>query len=191
MSIPTKDSSLVDWSANANTRLTATPATYGTTAAIATQYDTLHDAFVLAYNNLIAARAAGTRSESLTSLKDNAKASQLNFVRAAAALTRRPRVIQRIPGGPLRRAATFTASLRPRSERRQAWVPRTPGTCPAWRGGRSRSGGTSRVAGDGAATAAVPRRAPAPRPTPRQGPSTAPTPRGTRARRDAGLARER
>ena len=81
MAIPTKDVSLVDWSTNANTRLTASPATYGTTAAIATQYDTLHDAFVLAYNNLIAARAAGTRSESLTELKDNAKFALLAFAR--------------------------------------------------------------------------------------------------------------
>ena len=81
MSIPTKDSSLVEWSTNANTRLTAAPATYGTTAAIATQYDTLHDAFVLAYDNLIAARAAGTRSESLTALKDGAKVNLLAFAR--------------------------------------------------------------------------------------------------------------
>ena len=62
MAIPTKDTLLVDWSTNANTRLTAAPATYGTTAAIATQYDALHDAFVLAYNNMVAARASGTRS---------------------------------------------------------------------------------------------------------------------------------
>ena len=81
MAIPTKDSALVDWSTNANTRLTAAPATYGTTAAVATQYDTLHDAFVAAYNNLVAARAAGTRSESLTALKDGAKFALLNFAR--------------------------------------------------------------------------------------------------------------
>src|SRR5687767_12874477 len=43
MSIPTLDVPLVDWSTNANTRLTAAPATYGTTAAVATQYDGLHD----------------------------------------------------------------------------------------------------------------------------------------------------
>lgn len=81
MAIPTKDSSLVDWSTNANTRLTASPASYGTTAAIATQYDTVHDAFIAGYNNLIAARAAGTRSQSLTAIKESAKAALLNFAR--------------------------------------------------------------------------------------------------------------
>jgi hypothetical protein len=81
MAIPTNDVAFVDWSTNANTRLTASPTTYGTTAAVATQYDTVHDAFVAAYNNLVAARAAGTRSESLTALKDSAKLALLNFAR--------------------------------------------------------------------------------------------------------------
>ena len=81
MAIPTKDSNLVDWSTNANTRLTASPATYGTTAAVATQYDTLHDAFVLAYNNVVAARESGTISSSLCAIKDAAKLALLNFAR--------------------------------------------------------------------------------------------------------------
>ena len=81
MAIPTKDSALVDWSTNANTRLTAAPATYGTTAAVATQYASLHDAFVAAYDNVVAARAAGTRSSSLASIKDAAKLALLNCAR--------------------------------------------------------------------------------------------------------------
>jgi hypothetical protein len=81
MAIPRKDSLLVDWSTNANTRLTASPVTYGTTAAVATQYDGLHDAFVAAYNNVVAARAAGTRSSSLAAIKDQAKLALLNFAR--------------------------------------------------------------------------------------------------------------
>ena len=81
MAIPTRDVALVDWSTNANSRLTSAPATYGTTAAIATQYDVLHDAFVLAYTNVVAARAAGTRSESLTAIKSSAKLALLNFAR--------------------------------------------------------------------------------------------------------------
>ena len=81
MAIPTKDVLLVDWSSNTNSRLTSAPATYGTTAAIATQYDTLHDAFILAYNNMVAARASGTRSQSLTNLKNEAKRDLLNFAR--------------------------------------------------------------------------------------------------------------
>lgn len=81
MAIPTKDTLLVDWSTNANTRLTSAPATYGTTAAIATQYDSLHDAYILAYNNMIAARASGTRSQSLTELRTVARRNLLNFAR--------------------------------------------------------------------------------------------------------------
>jgi hypothetical protein len=81
MAIPTKDVDLVTWSTNANTRLTAAPATYGTTAAVATQYDTLHNAYVLAYDNLAAARAAGTRSESLTAIRDQRKFDLLDFAR--------------------------------------------------------------------------------------------------------------
>src|SRR5688572_10494619 len=81
MAIPTKDTLLVDWSTNANSRLTSAPATYGTTAAIATQYDALHDAFILAYNNMAAARASGTRSQSLTNLKNEARRDLLNFAR--------------------------------------------------------------------------------------------------------------
>jgi hypothetical protein len=48
MAIPTKDSALVAWS-NADTRLTASPVTYGITAPVATQYKTLHDAFLATY----------------------------------------------------------------------------------------------------------------------------------------------
>ena len=59
MAIPTKDVALVDWSTNTSTRLTAAPATYGTTAAVATSYAAVHTPFLTAYNNLIAARASG------------------------------------------------------------------------------------------------------------------------------------
>ena len=81
MAIPTKDADLVDWSTNTAARLTAQPLLYGTTAAIATQYDGFHDAFVLAYDNLVAARASGTRSASLTAIKAGAKIDLLNFAR--------------------------------------------------------------------------------------------------------------
>jgi hypothetical protein len=81
MAIPTKDSALVEWSTNANTRLTASPATYGTTAAVATQYASLHDAFILALNAVVAARAAGLRSSPLCATKDNAKNALLAFAR--------------------------------------------------------------------------------------------------------------
>ena len=82
MAIPVnKDVDLLNWSTNVDTRLTASPATYGTTAAVATQYSAVHDPFVAAYNALIAAREAGTRSESLTSIKDAARTALLDFAR--------------------------------------------------------------------------------------------------------------
>ena len=81
MAIPTLDAALADWSTNANTRLTASPATYGTTAAVATQYDTLHDAFIAAYNNVVAARESGVISSPLVAIKDAAKLALLSFAR--------------------------------------------------------------------------------------------------------------
>ena len=81
MAIPRKDSALVDWSTNANTRLTASPVTYGTTAAVATQYDGFHDSFITAYNNVVAARESGTRSSSLCAIRDAAKLALLDFAR--------------------------------------------------------------------------------------------------------------
>src|SRR4051812_42347229 len=81
MAIPTKDTALVDWTTNADTRLTASPTTYGATAAIATAYHVVHLAFLAAYNNLVAARAAGTRSESLVALRDSAKSNLLAYAR--------------------------------------------------------------------------------------------------------------
>ena len=81
MAIPRKDSALLDWSTNANTRLTASPVTYGTTAAVATQYDGFHDSFLTAYSNVVAARESGTRSSSLCAIRDAAKLALLDFAR--------------------------------------------------------------------------------------------------------------
>jgi hypothetical protein len=61
--------------------LTASPTTYGTTAAVATQYAAVHDAFITANDNNVAARAAGTRSSALASIKDDAKSALLAFAR--------------------------------------------------------------------------------------------------------------
>ena len=81
MAIPTRDVLLADWSVNADARLTATPATYGTTAAVATAYHAVHDAFLTAYNTLVASRASGTRSSSEVAIKSAAKIALLNFAR--------------------------------------------------------------------------------------------------------------
>lgn len=79
--IPVKDEALVAWATNASDRLTLSPVTYGTTAAVATQFATLRDAFVTAKDAQVAAQAAGTRSEALTALKQAAKVALLEFAR--------------------------------------------------------------------------------------------------------------
>lgn len=82
MAIPTnKDVDLVNWSTNANTRLNASPTTYGTTALVAAAYTAVHDLFIAAFDNLMAARAAGNRSQSLTSIKNDTKRNLLDFAR--------------------------------------------------------------------------------------------------------------
>jgi hypothetical protein len=81
MAIPRKDTELVPYSTNFDTRITAAPADYGLTAAQATQYGTLHDAYLAAYNAMAAAREAGTRSESLTATKDSTKLALLRYAR--------------------------------------------------------------------------------------------------------------
>jgi len=81
MAVPLKDSDLVAFSTNFGTRITSAPATYGLTAAQATSYDAKHDAFIVSYNALIEARAAGTRSEAQTATKDEAKRQLLIIAR--------------------------------------------------------------------------------------------------------------
>src|SRR5687767_8466166 len=81
MAIPKTAPLLVDWSTNANTRLTASPTTYGTTAAVATAYTGVHDPFIAAQENLVAARSAGTRSEALTAIRDACRIALLAFAR--------------------------------------------------------------------------------------------------------------
>jgi hypothetical protein len=83
MSVPTKDSALLNWSTNFNTRATASPTTFGLTAAQMTAYTPLHTAFVTAYN---AANIPGSRSKSLVAAKNDAKAALLVAARALYAL---------------------------------------------------------------------------------------------------------
>src|SRR5687768_2268998 len=74
MAVPKKDADLLAWGDNFGTRISASPVTYGLTAAQATSFDAKYSAFQTAYNSLLAAREAGTRSESQTATKDGAKA---------------------------------------------------------------------------------------------------------------------
>jgi hypothetical protein len=87
--LPKREAELVTWSTNFDTRITATPTTFGLTAAQATAYGTLHDAFVTAYN---AATNAGTNSASAIVTKNTAKAALIASARQLAG------IIQKFPG---------------------------------------------------------------------------------------------
>jgi hypothetical protein len=81
MAIPTKDTLLVAWGANFDEKATPSPVTYGLTAAQATAFHTLYQAFLTAFNDVAEAREAGTRSKPLTTTKDTAKRSLLTTAR--------------------------------------------------------------------------------------------------------------
>lgn len=81
MAIPKKDSLLVQWAANADAKLTATPATWGYDAAQAAAFNTVSQAYIDAYNAMMQAREDGTRSASLTALKDEKKLALLDVAR--------------------------------------------------------------------------------------------------------------
>lgn len=83
MAVPTKDSSLLNWATNFNTRGVASPVTFGLTAAQMTAFTGVFNSFVTAYN---AANVPGARSKSLTSAKDDAKAALLLEARSLYAL---------------------------------------------------------------------------------------------------------
>ena len=70
MAVPTLDAPLAQYSTNFNTRGTAAPATFGLSAAQMTQYTTLHNAWMAAYN---AAKADGSKSKALVMAKNDAK----------------------------------------------------------------------------------------------------------------------
>ena len=81
MAIPKKDALLVPYSANWATRTTASPTEFGLTAVQAENYSEMQAAYLSAYNAMMAARADGTRSQSLTSMKETTKAALLTYNR--------------------------------------------------------------------------------------------------------------
>ena len=81
MAVPIKTSALVNWSTNFEQRVSASPVTYGYTAAQATQYTTLHDALIAANSAVVAAEESGTRSSPLIATRNAAKAALLPFAR--------------------------------------------------------------------------------------------------------------
>jgi hypothetical protein len=79
--IPLKDSLLVPYSTNFNDRIVASPTTWHLTSIQAAAYTALHSPYISAYNTMMAARADGTQSQSLTAAKDSAKLGLLNYAR--------------------------------------------------------------------------------------------------------------
>ena len=80
--LPNKDAALLAWSLNFSTKITATPTAYGLTAAQATAYDAVHDA----YSAALAACDPGERSKSLVSAKNDARTALKNSARLLALL---------------------------------------------------------------------------------------------------------
>ena len=83
MAVPTLDAPLAEWSTNFQARGTADPADFSLTAAQMTQYTTLHNAWMAAYN---AAKAEGAKSKALVIAKRDAKAALLVYARELYAL---------------------------------------------------------------------------------------------------------
>lgn len=81
--LPSKDNDLLAWSANFNTRITATPTAFGLTAGIATAYAAAHTAFASA---LATAVNPSTRTPVTVAAKDAAKAALKLLARQDAAI---------------------------------------------------------------------------------------------------------
>jgi hypothetical protein len=73
MAVPKKDADLLSWGDNFGTRISASPVTYGLSAAQAASFDAKYSAFQVAYTALLAAREAGVRSAPLTATKNSTK----------------------------------------------------------------------------------------------------------------------
>jgi hypothetical protein len=80
--LPDRDSLLLAWSLNFSNRITATPTTYGLTAAQATAYAAVHAAFATA----LAAVDPNERSKSLVAAKNTARDNLRTQARALAKL---------------------------------------------------------------------------------------------------------
>ena len=94
--LPARDSLLLDWSNNFNTKITATPTAYGLTAAQATAYGTLHTAYSNAYTTATApsTRTRGTiaaKNSARTALKANARLLA-RIVQATASVTAQQKI---------------------------------------------------------------------------------------------------
>src|SRR4051812_29987728 len=86
MAIPLKDSLLIAWGSNFDTKVTANPTTYALSAGQATSFHTAYLAFTTASNLVTTARAAGTTSKLLTENKNVAKTALLGIGRTLYAI---------------------------------------------------------------------------------------------------------
>ena len=73
MAIPTRDSELVPYGANFDEKATASPVTYGLTAAQALNFHTAYNKYLLSSNAVSEGRAAGLRSKALTATRNTDK----------------------------------------------------------------------------------------------------------------------
>src|SRR5688572_16323958 len=78
MAVPTTDARLAQYSTNFQSRGTSAPLDFSLTAAQMTQYTTLHDLFMAAYD---AAKAVGARNKSLVTAKNDAKWNLIPYAR--------------------------------------------------------------------------------------------------------------
>ena len=81
MSIPKKDSLLVPYSTNVNTRIVASPGTFQLSAAQATAYTAVHAPYIAAVSAMMEAREAGNRQQSLTDTRNTTKKALLAYGR--------------------------------------------------------------------------------------------------------------
>src|SRR4030095_15264680 len=75
--LPSREADLVTWSTNFNTKIVAAPTTYGLTAAQATAYTALHNAWTSAYQT---ANANSTRTPSSITAKNQEKVNLIDGV---------------------------------------------------------------------------------------------------------------
>lgn len=86
--LPSREADLVTWSTNFNTRVSVAPTNFGLTAAQATAYTALHEAFVAAYQ---AATDPGTNAHANIVIKNDAKQALIEDARELV------RIIQAAP----------------------------------------------------------------------------------------------
>ena len=84
--IPRREAQLVPYGFNFKTRITASPLVFSLSAAQATQFGTLYDTFVSAFN---IAQSDATNSQSATITKNIAKTAMISYLRTLAGIVQK------------------------------------------------------------------------------------------------------